>query len=175
MTVIYLVKTYAPAWRLMPDAIERVERFCQKYETDGDERWSRETLVKAFASDTPNLMCFLMLECEKVVGHVLCGLDEWAGKRFLTILQYEMDGPGDPAAVLRGLRALEQWGRSIGANGWQAICRNATLARVFRTYYGFQESGYLVRRDFSSPSADSPGASAPAESPTISTTQGVIA
>lgn len=172
MTVIYLVKNYSVSWRLMPDALDRIEKFCQKYETDGDERWSRETLIKAFASDAPNLMCFLLLECDKVVGHVLCGLDEWAGKRFLTILQYEMDGPGDPNVILKALRDLEQWGRAIGANGWQAICRDATLARVFRTYYGFEESGFLVRRAFSPPT-DSRGVNAPIEEPTIARMQGV--
>lgn len=155
MNVIYLTKNYGIAWELMPVALSRITAFSERYETDATAEYLCKKLVASFTSDCPGLMCFLLSEKGQIVGHVLCGLDEWCGRKLITILQYEVDGPGDPAIIARSLTELEKWARAIGADGWQAICRNATLARVFRTYYGFEESGILVRKAFS-PSAEIP-------------------
>lgn len=151
MKVVYLVKDFIPAWRLMPVALERIRAFCAKYGTDMTADYLCEKLTEEFGHGRKkcSMMAFLFLNAElDVVGHCLIAVDDWGPKRYLTILQYEVDKDASPEMTNEALRQVEHWGRSAGATDWQAITRDARLARVFRTFYGFHEEGVLIRKPF---------------------------
>jgi hypothetical protein len=150
MKVIYLVKDFAPAWGLMPHALERIRAFCAKYGTDMGAEYLCEKLTENFGRGRQcSMMGFLFVTSEgEIVGHCVIAIDDWGPKRYLTILQYEVDRDASPEFTNEALRQVEHWGRTAGATDWQAITRDATLARVFRTFYGFHEEGTLIRKPF---------------------------
>lgn len=150
MQVIYLVKDCLPAWGLMPVALERIRAFCGKYGTDMTSDYLCEKLTENFGRGRQkcSMLMFLFITENDVVGHCLIAVDDWGPKRYLTILQYEVDRDASPELTNEALRQVEHWGRTAGASDWQAITRDARLARVFRTFYGFHEEGVLIRKPF---------------------------
>lgn len=173
MVTIHLVRNSEACWRLMPIALERIKAFCAKYPNDGSPEVICDQLAKSFTSDSPNLMCFLIIDeaDARVTGHFLAGFDDWLGTKFLSILQYEGEKGVSRKVVFDAMEQMQRWGRAMGCTQWRAITRNRTLARVFQIYYGFRETGTLIEKKFS-PLTDTEALPTPPPEATIPKNQG---
>jgi hypothetical protein len=152
MICVHLIKQNEVAWRLMPIALQRIKDFCDEFPVDATAEVLCDKVIKSFTSDGPSVMVFLAIDETRdfrVVGHFLVGLDDWNGVRFLSVMQYRVDCGLDRDVLMAAMLDMERWGRALGCTRWRAITRNRTLARVFRTFYGYEEKGVLVEKAFS--------------------------
>jgi hypothetical protein len=134
---------------LLPVAIARVRKFSTAYGTDDP---GGEELVKAIlreaSTDEPMVLVALFVRGRKVVGHYVVSVDTWMTSRLLTILQFELDESIPIERVREELAAVEAFGKTRGCSGLQALTVNETLARAFRTFYGFKYHATVLRRPF---------------------------
>jgi hypothetical protein len=141
----------------MPEACERIGRFCQQVAADVPAELLVETLWHNFIAANPLMIAFLGLEDSGVVGHCLVDIESWAGstEKFATVLQFQLDRPVPRSEMQRCYAQLVRWALSHDATQLQALASNERTARLFRQRYGFATHRILMRRPLikASPSA----------------------
>lgn len=145
------------AWGAMPQIFQRVAHFCEEYRSDASIERLGQSILTNFAAEKPLLRVFAFLECipqpdgsisPVVRGHVLVEVDEWAGKKCLTVIQFELDRDAKiPRETLElGIRVLDEWARVEGASDIRIVARNTAVARLFRSRYGYEPRGVLMKK-----------------------------
>lgn len=150
---------------LLPVVIARVRKFSTTYGTDdpGGEEMVRSILAHV-AAEVPTLFAAAFVRDRRVIGHYVVMIDTWVTKKLVTILQFKLDEAIPLDRVRAEIDALEKWGRTHGCTGFQTMTRNETLARAFRTFYGFRYHATVLRRAFAAEGESTHGsAPAPAE------------
>ena len=149
---------------LLPAAILRVARFCDKYDSDdpGGDGLIRAVTMN-FALDDPTVILGVFARGWKVVGHYLVSIDQWLSVKFVTIVQFELDEAVPKDLILAELAGFEEWGKQHGCDGFQILARTPAVARLFRRY-GFGYRATAMRRPFAVGGDGQPsGAVPPAE------------
>ncbi len=136
----------ALSWSLVPEVCQRIRRFCERVASDAPAELLVQTLWLNFVHATPQMIAFVGLDDSGLVGHALVSIEEWAGTRIATVLQYEVDHPVPREEIRRCYGELVRWARSCGATQLQGLAINHRVARVLRQRYGFTERYVLMRR-----------------------------
>lgn len=146
------------SWALMPAMLYRIGTFAQRYDSDADTSMMIAHLKMAFVHPKPSAVMLAMLD-EKgtLIGHLLVTIESWFGTSFATIVQYEVDkGVRVPRGFQKiALARIEEWAKERGCTFVQALARNATVARAFTTFHGFEENRVVVRKSLSTDVAPS--------------------
>lgn len=146
MDAIFLRNSEASHWALMGEVLDRIGLFCAKYGSVADPALLRQSVSNHFAVGSPLVLAVALVDSPAgLVGHLLAETSDWAGSRFATILQYELDVPMPEDFRKRHFARIEEWARSIGAAGVQVFARNRAVARAFRRY-GLLEDATLMRK-----------------------------
>ena len=142
-------------WILMPQTLERIKNFCLRYDTDSDPKKLAESVQVSFASGNNGVLIMVAVEQYRVVGHLLATMDSWFDKKFITILQYEIDSDSgiDTGFLQAGFNRIKKWGKEQGAQAIHINARydkdqelfNQSLVRMFETFYGFEPHKILMR------------------------------
>jgi hypothetical protein len=147
MRTILLHGSITDAWELMPQACERIEAFCRKYESKADPTMLTRTLKVHFVAQVPQIVCMVAVDGDRIVAHALAQVGEFFGSHHLEITQYEADVPIPPIHVWSGIGTLSAWARTLGAGHIQIAARNPAVARLFRRKYGFEQKQTLMHRE----------------------------
>ena len=147
------------AWPLGPHLFERIAKFCKEYDSDSVPELIVQALVEDFALGAGKLVAVALVVDGRVAGHILVTMEEWGGKLYATIIQFELDVPLPREERLAWARWLEDWARARGAVAMQALARTRALARAFRAY-GFEEKRILLRKPLA-PGGDQQGQPGP--------------
>lgn len=164
MIALLLEKKNRTHWALMPFVLDRVREFCKRWESVADPEQLCQQIVNCFVLGNPAVIVLALIDEANgaLVGHVLAETSDWAGSRFATILQYELDQPqptdAQPRRAFsledrrRGFAAIEEWARQQKCLGVQVFARNPKVARAFRAY-GLSQNAVLMRKPVESPIA----------------------
>lgn|SRR3990167_8506794 len=133
---------------LMPEVISRIEAFCKRYDTDSNPDKLARSVWAHFAEDKKNKKgepveseIFIMVGYRRgVIGHVLATINEWFDRKFIMILQYEVDEESEINIGLlnMGLAIIGDWGRKQGAVEMEVLVKTPAIERAFRSFYGFE-------------------------------------
>ena len=136
------------SWVLMPKALERIEKFCRKYQTDTNADELVNLVQMHFVAENPLLMVAVGFQPGKgVFAHALACIDENIGNRFVTIMQLESDVPfEDRKAVNLILDQFKLWGLSHNAIEVNIVTTDEAHARLFKRYYGFRQHRIVMRK-----------------------------
>ena len=136
------------AWALMPHVLARIERFCDKHQTDLDGKELARIVQYNFVQDDPLMICATAYEKGKgVFAHALACIDDITGNRFLTIMQMETDKPfGCRDDVNEVLNRLRIWGLNHMAGEARIVTRTPAQVRVFERYYGFKQHRVMMSK-----------------------------
>lgn len=144
------------AWGLMPALEERVLDFCRKHapDMDGGTLWG--VVRSHFVVPAPTMLMLAWIKDGALVGHDLVEISTSLGKKYLVVLQRSLDaGSGVQATQVReAMDWLEEWAKrpgpdgEDGACGWRCIANTPNLARVYRTFYGFEGEKVYMTKDF---------------------------
>lgn len=147
----------ARSWPLVPQLFGRIIEFCEKYGSDADPGRLIRSVATNYIAEPPILRAFGFVETKKfedgtaistLRGHVLVEVDEWAGRRCLTVVQFEIDhGYGiTPELLQHGRSVLDEWARLEKATDVRIVARNEAVARLFRSRYGYEPRGVLMKK-----------------------------
>jgi hypothetical protein len=150
---LWLWRGNAESWGLVPLACERIEAFAQKYGGDYPPGVLSRMLQANFTADAPRVLACLGLEGEKVVAHLLAQIETWGARTYVGIVQLEAEKRIPKQLALDHLAMLEAWGQAYGATGFTILCRNDTVARLFRRL-GFSQKHVHMTRSFGHASQD---------------------
>lgn len=140
-------------WRLMPEALSRVYRFCERYDRYVRPDVLQRNVAQNFTADVCSVFVVAILNAEEqMVGHMLVSIEPWTGRRFMVILQLEIDDDHHitPETYKAGIAILRNVGAEIGADYVQTMAyseRGLTdlrRARLFRRL-GFEPVGMTMR------------------------------
>lgn len=145
MRIILLHCHDALSWGLMPIALRRIAKFCERYGSETSPQWICTAYMKAFVEEKPGTICMVALDEDLVIGHCLATLEPWGDRLYVNVIQFETDRPVDRTLMREAFEILGDWGRKNGADAFQVFARNRDLARVFRTFWGFEEKRILMR------------------------------
>jgi GNAT superfamily N-acetyltransferase len=134
------------SWSLVPEACDRIRRFCERVGSDAPAEKIVAAYWQNFVHPAPQMIVFVCLDDSGVMAHALLDIEEWAGTRIATVLQYELDRPVPGGEIRRCYAELVRWARSCGATQLQGLAINQRVARVLRQRYGFTEHRILMRR-----------------------------
>jgi len=144
---IILRKEDPIAWALLPYAIERIKRFCVKYETDGSPDELAKLIRHHFVVDDPLILVAVGYEQGRgVFAHTLACLDEILGKRILTIMQVESDIKLDREAAKLIFAEFKVWGLKHNADEVRLVTPDESRANHFETVYGFKKHRIVMRK-----------------------------
>ena len=149
--IIPLYKMNPWAWTLMPLGLQRIEMFVKKYDTDSSAEVLCNSVMANFITDNPMVLLVVAVRDMRTVGHLLASVDMWCEKKFVTILQYDLDEPIDTGILKAALDQLGAWGLTHGAENMQVLAqtrgdRPMALSRMFERYYGFKMHRVLMRK-----------------------------
>ena len=135
----------------MPHGLQRIEMFVKKWDTDSSAEVLCNSVMANFVTDKPMVLLVLAVRDMQTVGHLLASVDMWCDKRFVTILQYDLDGPIDTGILNAALDRIAAWGLTHGAENIQVLAqtrgdRPMALSRMFERYYGFKMHRVLMRK-----------------------------
>lgn len=146
--IVLLLKDRPKAWGLMEQARPRIRKFCERYDTDSDPNILIQSVDDHFAMTSPQVIVMVAAIGAAVVGHLLACIDTWCAKKYVTILQYEIDkGSNIPRDLLRaGFDVLGEWGEMHGARDFQAQVRDSKMEIIFSRFFNFKSVRTLMRR-----------------------------
>lgn len=142
---LWLWKGNDEAWRLVPLACGRIEAFAQRYGEDYPPGLLSRMLQANFVADAPRVLACLGLEGETVVAHLLAQIETWGARTYVGIVQLEAEKRVPKQLALDHLAMLEAWGAGYGATGFTILCRNDTVARLFRRLGFAKKHVHMVR------------------------------
>jgi hypothetical protein len=140
------------AWALLPAALERVTSFAKRYQLDTTPEALSQGVMANFIAPQPSVRLCAALRGEALVGHLLVSLEDWSGRRYGWIVQYEMDDAFPRAMLQAFFDEQAAWCRARGAT---ALRIQATLAdelglarvRLFRALWGFRPVRVVMERE----------------------------
>jgi len=133
-------------------AIERIKRFCVRYDSDATPDVLAHALMVEMASDAPGSIVGVgvdLIDGEEVVfSHFVAVAELYYRERpVITISQIEIDKQwrGNRKMVYaKGMDLLHWWGNLIGADKLRIIARTPEVAVVLGRRCGFQETGRTI-------------------------------
>jgi hypothetical protein len=134
------------AWALMPHVLDRIEKFCNKHQTDVNGKELVKIVQRCFVEENPLVICAAAYEKgQGVFAHALASIDNITGTKFLTIMQMETDRPfADREAMMDIWRQLRIWGLNHMANEARLVTRTPAQVRMFEQYYGFKQHRIMM-------------------------------
>ena len=146
--VIFLDKHDSLSWALIPAVFKRIRKFIKEYHTDGDPKILTELIEKHFIAEKPLMLMVAGVEDGEVVGHILAAIDEFTGKRWLTILQLDIDKKYRKQLFKERKVVWEKlldWGRLNFATEVQILTPTDSRTRLFEKYFGLKQHRILMR------------------------------
>jgi hypothetical protein len=126
-------------------AWDRINEFCQKYESEADLDILFEDVMQNYFSSSPRMLIFVLLDNEEIVAHMLVTLDEYYGSRFITIQQYWKDpGVKIPMEIrIAVFQKMGQWGKDNGVSQLRIWAKDSDTADHFEKY-GFTRDQKII-------------------------------
>ena len=125
--------------------LERIMSFAGRYGCDVDLQVLWLSIAQSMCSQSPLHIVFVVVDGESVVGHAVCEITSYYGKKSVTIEQLEIDkGATDGRAELidSGLEAIIKWSSRMGADKVSILARNDKVARLFQRL-GFKRTDLI--------------------------------
>lgn len=136
-------------WTYFAELVERVENFCVRYDSDADPKILSNILITHFTQYNDNMLLLVSIVDNKVVAHLVAGIDTWCGAKYGTIIQYEANRGEMPLEdKQQGYWYLENWATKHQAQ-LQILARNPQMAKLFNRYWGFKPERILMRKRIS--------------------------
>jgi hypothetical protein len=126
--------------------IRRVERFCEKYESESDLDVLFESITESYYSDRPGIICYLGVENGISVAHSMISLEQFFGHHYINMLQYWRDPSVKVPYKIKEMvfREIIKWGREMGIDDMRIWARNEEVAQLFENVYGFERSEHII-------------------------------
>jgi hypothetical protein len=132
---------------VLPELFARVRAFCNEYEHFGDPEVLVRTLGMQTFFDSPDLVALVMVDdLWNVKGHCILSLDQYLGKKYITLQQYQLDEPLTREQWKEQMTMIENWARSKGATEVRALVEGEVRERAYRAFYGFKKIRTLMVR-----------------------------
>ena len=141
-------------WNLMPQALQRIKAFCSKYDTNSNPEKLAQSVQVNFASGNDGVLIMVAVTEWQVIGHLLVTMEEWLGRKFATIIQYECDRESgiDTDILKSALGIVEDWARKQGARELHIWARCPRLPEFTRDtlvkIFGSQAAAFQLFYDF---------------------------
>lgn len=140
--IFMLTKSDPLSWRVMPQMLIRVAKFCEQYDTESNPQILCRLISHNFVIDNPTVIICAFMEDNEVVGHLLGIIWEWCGENQLTIWQYELDRPFPLEEIQAKWNWLKQWAKKTHSVAKvKALCHTPEVEKTFRIFYGFKPKG----------------------------------
>lgn len=148
--VFLLMRENRSHYRLFGQVLDRIEAFCRRQDSDADPKQLTDWVQRDYVSEEPQYCILIAVRDEIVVGHLLASLDTWMGKKYLTVVQMDINKHSRTpmAEILKGFDLLTQWGELNMAVGLQALVDDKTHARRLSIFYGMKPFKILLRKEF---------------------------
>lgn len=141
----------ARAWHFLPALLARVEKFCQRYDSEATTTTVLALIKSEFVKPFPGTVGWLWLsELGEPIGHMLLTIGEWMGTRIVTVLQFEVDRVPFPKQLGDAMMDwLDRFARANQAKNIHCNTRNEALARLFKRQYGFEKQMAMLSKPVS--------------------------
>lgn len=135
-----------PQGLLFPYVVQRILEMAKAHEVEiSGEALTREILVKLCKGDPNILVLAMVTKAGQVVGHGAAAIHEYAGLRWIFIIQCKVDGDqGD--AVIRALDFTRAWGLAQGAQDL-VLMGTARSDAAWARKYGFKSIRHMMILD----------------------------
>lgn len=144
--IIVLTKGDRDSWGLMPEFLDRVKRFCCKFDTDTDGVGICRLVEAHFISDNPQFIMVAATYQGKIVGHALASMESYYEKRVLNIIQLEIDGAVGRDNLKKGFDVILSWGLLQGAEDVRISTGTQAKAKMLKRFYGFNTHRIVMIR-----------------------------
>ena len=138
------------AWKVMPEVLRRMARFCAAQDTESDPEILCDVVKKDFveADDKRNFAIMVALDPDdQVIGHLLALRETYCKKQYINVLQFALD-KGIPAGLLQAaFTKLEDWGNLHMAVEVRAWVKTEAQARRLQIFYGFERYRIQLRKE----------------------------
>jgi len=147
MQSLIMAKSAPQAWMLMPILRSRIERFDREFCLDGNATRIAANFEQHFAAGDARMFATLLIHDERVVGHVVAGVDTYHGVPTAVIYQYEKDITDEDSQNTNDQvqSALDTWALGLGLSEISALATSPGRAKHFE-HWGYRYSATLVTR-----------------------------
>ena len=139
-------------WHWHPHVMQRLIRFMNEYERQGDPAALVRNVQQSFVLDDPGMMVIAFWLDGELIGHILCDRSILYYKPIVTVHQYQLDHGVPPTIRHAAVRIIKDWARYTGPNNdrepaeqIQWLVRDRRLVPLYQRFFGAKAHMLLMR------------------------------